>query len=467
MVANYEIALDNLPGEGVRVEKLGNGGVEFFWTPPASTIVGSDQFSHTHELKAILSVLESGEQDPMVYSKVIPLKVYIESPELREELLSIHVDREPPVFKEGELESFVVTGILSGGVRAQQELTIDGLPEDASTQKLPGGAVRVSWTPALDEVTGGNTLFSKRDIVIRLRAENQEKSVEVTRELSLIVNPASVPLATHLMALDISPNPVSFVEGVESEFTVTGRFQEGVQVAEQKVQLMGLPDGVPQTQVPGGVKVVWRPPLDTVAGEGNFVRTYPVTVKFSARDRGEDSWSTLDQQVNLKVFTDRLPLSEDALAIVTKPMMPVFTEGMERRMKILGKLLGGVKAKYEVSVKGLEELGAKVEKVDGGVEVVWTPPADTITGPNNLTRVYENIEVEMSAWEQDGGPRIVKTEPISLRVNVARPPLAREALVGGVQTPAPGLYRGGSRRGEDHRGIARSDWGRVPGRGAQ
>ena len=188
--------------------------------------------------------------------------------------------------------------------------------------------------------------------------------------------------------------------------------------------------------MPGGIEVRWTPPATTITGD-DYTGVYPLRVEMSAV--GDEGSVAKTETFNLGIYIKNPPLREELLAIESSPSRPRFEENVEEKVILSGKLLGGLVATTQLSVVN-PPTGSRVKTLPGGdVELVWTPPLDTITGDDFMKT--HSLEVVLTATD-DEGKKVQKTETIDLAVYISTPPLGTHLVNIGVESSEQGFVEG-------------------------
>ena len=381
------------------------------WTPPPSMVSGDDYYS-----KYLLNVdlIVDGGREILSTRKEIMLVVNVDSPPLSPHLLSIRSNPKAIKLTEGKEGSFTITGHLFSEVDAPYQINILSTLEGAKINQIEGG-VEVSWTPPPQMVKGlRGTLTFPLEVEM---VAGEEGEVFLKRTIPMGVQAASVPLAPHLLNIESEPKVINLREGEEGSFTLRGELLEGVKVP-YKINILSPLEGAKIDQIDGGVKVSWTPSNATVKGLSSAI-SLPLEVEMVAGEKGEVS---IRETIYLGVQVASTPLAPHLLDIVSEPRVVKLQEGQEGTFTIVGQLRGGVKEPYQINILSTLE-GAKIRRVEGGVEVSWIPP-DTIIKGMNSTASFP-LEVEMVAGEKG---EVSIRETIYLGVQVASTPLAPHLL---------------------------------------
>ena len=433
--ATTQLSVVNPPTDA-RLKTLPGGDVELVWTPPLDTITG-DEFMKTHALEVVLTATDD-EGNKVQKTETIDLAVYISAPPLGTHSVNIGVESSESGFVEGEEVSFVegvegrfkILGHLLGGVEADYKIKVLNPPPDAKVTSK-GGDVEFVWTPPFTTVTGEDNYTSVYELEVELTATNVESEVVVNKTIPLRVSVASTPLAPRFLEIFSEPATVSLTEGVEETFKVLSNLSGGVK-GTSSLAILNLPEGASVKDIAGGIEVSWTPPFTTVGGD-DFSASYPLEVELTVT--GDEGTLRVKKTIPLGVYVASTPLTADLLSMEVNPKVPSFTEGVQDKFRVIGKLLGGVKATYGLKILNLPK-GARKAPVPGGFEVTWTPPATTITG-DDYTGVYP-LRVEMTATGDEGS--VAKTETFNLGIYVKNPPLREELLAIGT-TPTVSQFK--------------------------
>ena len=336
--------------------------------------------------------------------------------------------------------SFSIRGDLLGGADAPYQVNIVNPPEGAVVTSVEGG-VEIHWTPPLSFVTGFEQ-FKSYPLEVEMVAQGEEGALSLRKIVDVGVYVAHTPLASHLMEIDVAPPAPVFKEGHKGSFTIQGHIREGA-VATHNIEVLNAPPEAQVLPTKGGIEVVWTPPLNTVLGMDQFI-SYPLEVKMIARNN--EGVFSITKVVDLGIYVASPPVAPHLLDILVEspgdqgvglPGEPSFMEGEEGRVKILGDLLGGVQTDYAVHVLNLPE-GATFASIEGGIEMVWTPPYSFVKG------IYRSslflLQVEMVAKGEEGD--VVHREQVPLRVYVASTPLSQEGLVLVAEPASPVFTEG-------------------------
>ncbi|MCY4644773.1 MAG: hypothetical protein OXB88_09165, partial [Bacteriovoracales bacterium] len=120
------------------------------------------------------------------------------------------------------------------------------------------------------------------------------------------------------------------------------------------------------------------------------------------------------------------PITTDSMVIDVNPEVVNFTEGMEGRFHLSGRLIG-VEGDYELKLSNPPE----GMSFDPATEtVVWTPPFTAVTGEDTYSKYL--VDVDLIAYGERETLSIRKSIPIF--VNIASPPLSKH-LLGIVSNP--------------------------------
>ena len=428
--ASYEISLLNLPPEAK--QKSVPGGVEVTWTPPVTTVKGTDQFV---SLPIQAQLVAQKEDDTISIRKTIDVGVYASGPSLAANLLEITFAPALPKFVEGREGKFVVTGKLLGGLDASYEISLLNLPPEAKQKSVPGG-VEVTWTPPVTTVKGTDQ-FVSLPIQAQLVAQKEDDTISIRKTIDVGVYASGPSLAANLLEITFAPALPKFVEGREGKFVVTGKLLGGLD-ASYEISLLNLPPEAKQKSVPGGVEVTWTPPFTTVKGTDQFV-SLPIQAQLVAQK--EDDTISIRKTIDVGVYASGPSLAANLLEITSNPARPNFVEGEEESFVISGQLLGGLEASYEINILNLPE-GATQKSTSTGIEVTWTPALNTVSSIAEKGQFLGThpLEVQLTARNEEGEITISRTIPLGIQV--AYPPLEPDLLAIDVEPKIVNLMEG-------------------------
>ena len=412
-MGSHEITILNLP-EGASQKAVADG-IEVTWTPPYSTITGTQLFT-SYPLEVQLTTRDQDQEVEATITDIIPLGVRVASPPLSKKLLAIETNPTIPSFVEGVEQSFVISGTLLGGANGSKEITVLNLPEGASQKAMEGG-IQVTWTPPYSTITGEKQFSTTYPLQVQFTARDQGAEVTITDTIPLGVRVGQPSLSEKLMSIRVNPEVPHFIEGMQGTFTLSGELLAGV-TAAQEITILNLPEGASQKMVEDGIEVTWTPSDSTITGAKNFSTTYPLEVQLVASN--EEGEFTITETISLGIRVAYPPLDSELLFIDIEPKVVNLEEGTPGTFTILGKVFGQSDALSELTVLNLPS-GATQKPVEGGIEVTWTPSAHTVPNDQYLIEYPLQVQLAASMGEETASKNV--TIPIWVHTDIEQAPI--------------------------------------------